>query len=229
MGCVGLLIFVSVVGCATEVTVKQQSEAEGHYKLAQSYYNVNPQKAIVGLEKAIHVNPNHANAHMQLGVIYYYRGSLDVAEGHYKQALRIDPDHSDAHNNLGTLYSKKAQWDEAIEEYRKALKNPMYLHPDTAYYNLAGALIWTCQYDEAFIALEEAKKIVPLSTVSLVQIYQEFGRLYSKVGDIELARVSYQEAIEADDTGTYTEQLEEALQDLETTSGEEDHCSPKLN
>ena len=123
------------------------------------------------------------------------------------------------------MYARQARWDEAIEEYRNALDNPMYPWPDTAYYNLARSLSWIGEYDEALIALRNASLIVPL-TVSAVRIYQEFGRIYEKVGDIELARASYQEAIEADDQGTYREQLEDYLRDLETMSGEEEHPQP---
>ena len=137
----------------------------------------------------------------------------------FEQAIRIDSDYSEAHNNLGTVYARQAQWDKAVEEYRKALENPMYPWPDSAYYNLARALSQIGEYDEALIALRNASLVVPLA-MPVVLIHREFGRIYEKVGDIELARASYQEAIEADDQETYRDQLEEYLRNLETTSDE---------
>ena len=127
--------------------------------------------------------------------------------------------------NLGTVYARQARWDEAIEEYRKALENPRYPLSDSAYYNLARALSQIEKYDEALIALRNASLVVPLA-MPMVLIHQEFGRLYEKVGEIELARASYQEAIEADNQGTYREQLENYLRDLEVMFREEE--SPQL-
>ncbi len=224
-GVVGICVLMGLVGCATEVSLKQQREANEHYQLGGSYLQTDHQRAIVLLEQAIDLNPNHREAHLELGVIYGKRGRLDAGEEHYKQAIRIDSDYSEAHNNLGTVYARQSRWDEAIEEYRKALENPRYPLSDSAYYNLARALSQIEKYDEALIALRNASLVVPLA-MPMVLIHQEFGRLYEKVGEIELARASYQEAIEADNQGTYREQLENYLRDLEVMFREEE--SPQL-
>tara|TARA_B100000315_G_scaffold192222_1_gene182600 strand:+ start:5010 stop:5654 length:645 start_codon:yes stop_codon:yes gene_type:complete len=212
---------MGLLGCITTATVEQQREADGHYQLGRSYLQTDPQRATVLFEKAIDFNPNHREAHLELGIIYgEQRGRIDVGEEHYKQAIRIDSGYSEAHNNLGTIYARQARWDEAIEEYRKALENPTYPWPDSAYYNLALALSRLDKHDEALIALRNASLVVPLA-MPIVLIHREFGRLYEKIGDIELARASYQEAIEADDQGTYREQLETYLRDLEVTFRED--------
>ncbi len=218
-GFVGICVAVSLVGCVTEAALKKQKEAEGNYQLGRSYLQTDLQKAIVSFERAIDINPNHRDAHLELGIVYGQRGRLDAAEEHYEQAIRIDSDYSEAHNNLGTVYARQAQWDKAVEEYRKALENPMYPWPDSAYYNLARALSRIGEHDEALIALRNASLVVPLA-MPVVLIHREFGRIYEKVGDIELARASYQEAIEADDQGTYRDQLEDYLRNLETTFDE---------
>ena len=101
-GFVGTCVLMSLVGCATGVSIKQQNEAEGYYQLARSYVSTNLQKTIVELERAISIDPNHRDAHLELGIIYGDRGRLGVAEEHSKQAIRIDADYSEAHNNLGT-------------------------------------------------------------------------------------------------------------------------------
>ena len=225
LGVVGVCVVIGLVGCATEATLKQQGEANGHYQLGRSYLQTDLQKAIVAFERAINIDPNHRDAHLELGIIYGQRGRLDAAQEHYAHAIRIDPDYSEAHNNLGTVYARQARWDDAIEEYRKALDNPMYPWPDSAYYNLARALSQIGEYDEALIALRNASLIVPLA-MPAVLIHREFGRIYEKVGDVELARVSYQEALEADDKGTYRDQLQDALGDLETASNEEERLYP---
>lgn len=212
---------MALVGCVTDASLKKQKEAEGHYQLGRSYVQTDLQKAIVAFERAIDTDPNHRDAHLELGIIYGQRGRLDAGEEHYKQAIRIDAAYSEAHNNLGTVYARQARWDEAIEEYRKALENPMYPWPDSAYYNLARALNQVGEYDEALIALRSASLVVPLA-MPAVLIHREFGRIYQKIGEIELARLSYEEAIEADAQGTYRDQLEDYLRGLDTTSGGEE-------
>ncbi|HIA14403.1 MAG TPA: tetratricopeptide repeat protein [Nitrospirales bacterium] len=225
---IGTCVLMSLVGCVTEAALKRQSEAEGQFKLGLSYVHTDLQNAIVLFERAIDIDPNHHDAHLELGIVYGSRGRLDAAEEHYKQAIRIDSDSSEAHNNLGTVYARQAQWDRAVEEYQKALENPMYPWPDTAYYNLARSLSKIGEHDEALIALRNARSIVPLSIPAML-IHKEFGRIYEKIGKIEWARASYQEAIEAieaDDQGTYRDQLEEYLRNLETTSDGEKHHQP---
>ena len=222
-GCVAICLLMSLVGCVTEVSVKEKGQADGHYKLGRSFLQSDLQKAIIAFERAISIDPNHRDAHLELGIIYGQRGRLDSAEDHYKQAIRIDEDYSEAHNNLGTVYAREARWGEAIEEYQRALENPMYPWPDSAYYNLARAFSQIGEHDEALIALRNASLVVPLA-MPAVLIHREFGRIYEKVGDIELARASYQEAIEADDQGTYRDQLEESLRSLETKLDGDQHA-----
>lgn len=211
---------MNVSACATEATLKQKDAADAQYQLGRSYLQTDLQKAVVAFERAIAIDSDHRDAHLELGVIHHRRGRLDAAEEHYKQALRVDSDYSQAHNNLGSVYARRALWDEAIEAYQKALENPMYPWPDSAYYNLARALSQIGKHDEALIALQNALLVVPLVApeVPAVLIHREFGRIYEKIGDIELARVSYQEAIEADDEGIYRDQLEEVLRNLEMSS-----------
>ncbi len=214
-----LSVLFALLGCVTDASIKAKGDADGHYQLGRAFLPDNLQKAIVSFERAISLDPNHRDAHLELGIIYGERGRLDAAEERYKQAVRIDPDYSEAHNNLGTVYARQARWDEAIEEYRAALENPMYAWPDTAHYNLARALSQVGKHDDALIELRNASLVVPLA-MPAVLIHREFGRIYEKVGNIELARSAYEEAIEADEQGTYREQLKASLKDLEAKARE---------
>ena len=51
-------------------------------------------------EKALDINPDYAEAHNNLGVIFKELGQLDDAVKSYKKALAINPDYAIAHNNL---------------------------------------------------------------------------------------------------------------------------------
>ncbi len=209
----GCFVFFAF-GCVTEVSITQQEKAVGHYEVGKAYLPTDLQKAIVAFETAIDTDPNHQDAHLELGIVYGQRGRLDVAKKHYEHAIRIDADYSEAHNNLGTVYAREAQWNQAIKHYQRALENPMYRWPDSAYYNLARALSEMGEYDEALIALRNAMLIEPLA-VPVVLIHRQFGRIYEKVGNVELAQTSYQDALDADEKGSYRVQIEEDLRNLE--------------
>jgi tetratricopeptide (TPR) repeat protein len=61
-------------------------------------------EAIESYKQAIRIDPDHVEAHNNLGVAYGELGRYQEAIESYKQAIRIDPDHAEAHNNLGNAY-----------------------------------------------------------------------------------------------------------------------------
>ncbi len=86
----------------------------------------------------IGLNPDHAQAHYNLGVTYMHQGRSDAAIRCYREALRLYPDHAEARNNLGILLQAAGRLEEAAEEYRHALElNPAY---SDAEYNLGTVL-----------------------------------------------------------------------------------------
>ena len=49
------------------------------------------------LRKAVEVNPNEAEAYINLGIVLYDCCKLEEAIAHYQQAIHLDPNCSDAH------------------------------------------------------------------------------------------------------------------------------------
>ncbi len=85
-------------------------------------------------QAALRINPDYAEAHYNLGVVYGQQGRIDEAIREYQAALRINPDYAEAHHNLGLVYGQQGRTDEAIREYQAALRiNPDYAE---AHYNL---------------------------------------------------------------------------------------------
>src|SRR5262249_45954759 len=64
-------------------------------------------------ERAIALDPNHANALNNLGVVLRARGRPVDAESAYRAAIRIAPGHADAYNNLGILLNGQGRRREA--------------------------------------------------------------------------------------------------------------------
>ena len=51
--------------------------------------------------RVLAAQPNHAEAHSNLGVALKDQGKLDEAVAAYRQAISIKPDYAEAHSNLG--------------------------------------------------------------------------------------------------------------------------------
>jgi tetratricopeptide (TPR) repeat protein len=87
-------------------------------------------------ERALRLDPDHADAHVNLGRLLHEERAPKAAEDHYRRALRIDPDHPIAAFNLGVALEDLGRFAEASAAYNQALT----LDPDNAdaHFNLAG-------------------------------------------------------------------------------------------
>lgn len=87
-------------------------------------------------ERALEIDPDHADAHVNLGRLLHEQGAPAAAEEHYRRALEIDPDHETAAFNLGVALEDLGRVASAIDAYRRAI----VIDPDNAdaHYNLAG-------------------------------------------------------------------------------------------
>ena len=74
--------------------------------------------ARAALDHALAIDPGHAAANTQLGILLREQGKFQDAERAYRKALATDPNHALAHYNLGVLldvYLRKPA--EALEQY----------------------------------------------------------------------------------------------------------------
>ena len=74
--------------------------------------------ARAALDRALAIDPGHAAANTQLGILLREQGKFHEAEQAYRKALATDPNHALAHYNLGVLldlYLRK--YAEAVEQY----------------------------------------------------------------------------------------------------------------
>jgi len=77
------------------------------------------------LREIIRANPNHAEAHYNLGILLQDLKRNEEAEKEYKEANKINPNYADAHNNLGILLQHLRRYEEAEKEYKEAIRiNP---------------------------------------------------------------------------------------------------------
>ena len=81
-------------------------------------------QAVPMLEEVVRLNPEHAQAHYNLGVLLS-RSRPSEAVAHYRVAIRVQPDNVAAHVNLANSLARLGNLTEAIDHYREALRlNP---------------------------------------------------------------------------------------------------------
>ena len=106
-------------------------DSDDWYNLGLDLEDADPERAPEAYLRAVALDPNNADAHVNLGRLYQLKGHLKPARRCYRKALECVPDHQLALYNLGTLFDELDELDTAAEYYRQALRIP------DAHYNLA--------------------------------------------------------------------------------------------
>lgn len=117
---------------------------------------------------AIHLNPDSAIAHFQLGRALEDSGRLDGAIVHYDKVLKIDPKYAPAYTNLGAILERKGNKKKAMAHYYKALTiNP---YDAGAYNNMGNILAGLGRIREATLAYRQALRLQPDMLQSLYNL-----------------------------------------------------------
>ena len=80
-----------------------------------------PKEAREAYRRAVELDPDHVEAHVNLGRLLHEDGELEAAEAHYRVALRIDENDATAAFNLGVVLQDAERFPEAREAYEKAI------------------------------------------------------------------------------------------------------------
>ena len=78
-------------------------------------------EAITSFEAALKADPDHLEAHNNLGNALVKVGRLDQAATQYRLALQLRPESAQTHRNLAALLLTQKKPDQAVVEYRLAL------------------------------------------------------------------------------------------------------------
>ena len=133
---------------SVQLTFKQavKHHTENNLKEAKKLY-----------EKVIEFDPNHADAHNNLGIIFSILGDLEKAKNCYEETLKINPKNFNAYNNMGNIFKELGDIKSAIYNYEKAIEfNPKHLN---AYNNLGLIFYDLGEYIKSIYNFKEAVKI----------------------------------------------------------------------
>ncbi|GAH11414.1 unnamed protein product, partial [marine sediment metagenome] len=74
-------------------------------------------------------DPNHADTHYNLGVVYVNKGMHDEAIREFKKTIEINPSYADAYSNLAAAYYYKGEYSLAITYCDRAIELGYRVYP----------------------------------------------------------------------------------------------------
>ena len=99
--------------------------AEDWYQIGCELEASCPERAREAYQRALDLDPDLPEAHVNLGRQLHLAGERGRAEPHYREAVRLAPDDPTPHFNLGVLLDELGRRDEAVHAYRQAvLRDP---------------------------------------------------------------------------------------------------------
>ena len=80
------------------------------------------EKAIADYTKAIELNPDYANPHKHLGVIWKKQGNLRKAEKHLTKSIELNPKYKEAYQERAKVYHSLGEEAKAAADEEAASK-----------------------------------------------------------------------------------------------------------
>jgi Flp pilus assembly protein TadD len=148
-----------------------------------------PAAALPHLAEAVHLKPDYAVAHENLGLAFTRQGRLEEALPHLAEAVRLKPDNAEARTNLAVVLHRVGRADEAVAELREAVR----LRPDLAAAHQSLAVALARRGDRAG-AVEHFARVAELDPdnaevlAQLADAYADAGRFDDALATARRAR-----------------------------------------
>ncbi|HET8707140.1 MAG TPA: type IV pilus biogenesis/stability protein PilW [Pseudomonadales bacterium] len=162
---------LSLSACVTETSdpllgkVDKEKAVQSHVNAARAYWNQehNNQRAHKHLSKALEIDPNSADAHDVLALLYADEGEPKLAEENFLSAISNAGPKKEAamRNNYAVFLYSRGRYDEALEQLLKATADTTYTNRANAFVNLGRCYSKLKRQDDAEQAFERALKLDP--------------------------------------------------------------------
>ena len=165
--------------------------AEVYLRWGKKKYELgNYENAIADYDRAILLNPDHADVYNNRGNAKYKLGQHNAAIADYDRAILLNPDHAKAYNNRGNVKYKLERYFAAIADYDRAI----LLNPDHAdvYNNRGNAKHKFERYSAAITDYDTAIRLKP----NFAFAYIRRGFVKEKLGQHNAAIADYDTAIQ---------------------------------
>jgi tetratricopeptide (TPR) repeat protein len=139
---------------ASEAEQDEQLSSDDWFDLGVDLEAVSPEDAPAAYQRALDLEPDHSDAHVNLGRLLQESGDYERAEAHYVAALKVEPDNVLAAFNLGTLLEDMGRIQDAISAYGKASSFA------DAHYNLSRLYELIGEHSEALRHLKTYRSLI---------------------------------------------------------------------
>ncbi len=180
----------AALGCST--FSKDKETAELHLRIGTGHLSSgNYPQALSEFMAAEKLDPNNAGIQNGLGLAYYFRNRLDLAEEHFRKSLEIEPNRSETRNNLGRALIDEGKLQEAVTEINKVVADLTYIAPEKALTNLGVAQFKLGQFATAKSTFGKALDYQKENC--LAQSY--FGRCFYELKDFKRSAETLDRAV----------------------------------
>jgi type IV pilus assembly protein PilF len=173
-------------------TLPPHELASLHAQLAIEYAKAGQYgMALDSAERAVTIDQNYAPAWLARAYVESVLAHDDIAEHDYRKALELEPANAEANNNFGQFLCERGKAGEAMGYLSHALTDPLYVSPQTAYFNLGHCSRKLDQPEAAKNYLLAALRLAP----DYVPALKDLVALYLEQGSVKLASFYYDRLI----------------------------------
>jgi len=152
-------------------------------------FEASAQADFIACKRAVHLDPNDAEAYFNLGNAYYDSNDFEQAIESYEAAIRLDPKNMDAYGGLSACYWETGPFTKAVETWKRALEvDPDY---NLAHLDLAFNYANLGRYEEAIAKWKYLIELEP----DIAVLYVFLGRTYYTAGRYTEAVTAYKRAL----------------------------------
>ncbi len=143
--------------------------------------------------EACTINPNDADAHVQLGLIHLERRQYAEAVRRFETALEIRPEELEAHFHLGRVAREQGRLEQAVAHLSFVAERDEKYSQHEVWRELGAAQLAASRNDEATEALERFVRARPYDPEGLYLL----GGLLLTRGEIDRAREQFETCLES--------------------------------
>ncbi|MCC5902618.1 MAG: type IV pilus biogenesis/stability protein PilW [Halomonas sp.] len=178
-----------LTGCATPNGVTTQGNedaADAYTQLGVAYLErENLPRALNALDRALEINPRHAEALQALALVYQQQGENKLAHHYFQQAVNTAPSFTRARNNYAAFLYQQAQFAAACEQLEIASQDAQYANRAQLFTNLGQCYVALEKFDSAREGFQRAQSIDPRN-----------ARGYLMLAELEVSQGNYGQAWE---------------------------------
>ncbi len=126
--------------------------------------------AMKRLKRALELDPDSADVHNAIALLYQRLNQNEDAERHFREAIRFEPAFSSAHTNYGSFLCSTDRPAEGENEFLEAVQNPLYKRKDLAYLNAGLCMQRYGEIDKADTYLRRSLEEDPGHPVALLRM-----------------------------------------------------------